>query len=39
MNSYSNILAYLKTTSPKKPEHELGLIVLISFILVFLENI
>ena len=35
---YSNTIAYLKTTSPEKPKRELGLIILISFIPVFLES-
>ena len=38
MNPYSNALAYLKTTSPEKPWHELELIVLIGFIPIFPET-
>ena len=32
MNPYSNTLAYLKTTGPEKPYHDLGLTILIGFI-------
>ena len=38
MNSYSNKLAYLKTTSSEKPYHELGLTILIGFIPICSES-